>query len=557
MKRTLPLVLAALFLFSFSACSKKGEQGAGEGALGGKLVQNVPATALFFFTTSTATESYQALRKSPLYSAGTQLSGTVEDVLHAAGIGEAEATGPEAAMKALRDAGIVPGGKTDAGLFEEVVVFGDVEEGRIVLAVAASAAPGKDLQPALRSVVDALQKADVEIKDEAFGGINGYRLKVKEPAEDAFFQYAYAAASQSQMMLSTSKSILKSFFDGSARKGLPDLKTRPLFQEAMKGMPSLARSYSFGFLDMEKFKEAAASVPSLQNSVTEMKNLPVDSSAFSSAFEGSLLTDVSVVTRPKTPEDRKWLEPLAVRSSQTLIGKAPASLFFSLGVDGQIFKKLADAAKESAQGTQGGQSMLPDENVPDMKELMLGMRMNETGSPFPDILVAADTPEAGAITKSLEETLGGLAAMTGMPVSQWSEKKLGKATVRFINSPMGIGVYLTALNNIALLGTAEGVVADMVKSTEGSAPVFSTRLSPRNLDYIKREQPGIFLYIDFPRVASVLDTFQGTLAAFSGGNSAVDRAQIESLKKMGTFSLGGSWQEPLLKVHTELAPPEG
>ncbi len=551
MKRTFTLFSAALFVLLFSACTKKGGQEAGEGALGGKLVRNVPSSALFFVTTSTATDSYKALKKSPLYSARTRLSGTIEDILEAAGDGEsAGQPGPDHVIKALKDAGILPGEENDGEVFEEVTAFADVEDGRIVPAIAASAAPGKNLQPAFRSVIDALRKAQVEVDEEAFAGINGFRLKMKEPAENALFEYAYAAASEDRMMLSASKNLLESFFDDTAPGGLSDLKARPSFQEAMKGMPSPARSYAFGFFDLQKFKEAAASIPSLQESVAAVREIPVESGVFSSSFEDSLLTDASMVTGPKTPEERKWLEPFAARSSQTMLTRAPASLFFFLGLNGRIFEMLTNTAKESAQG---GPPMLPDGNV---KELMLGMRMNETGSPFPDILVAAETPEAGTITQSLEATLGGLAAMTGLPVSQWSEKKLGNATVRFINSPVGIGVYLAALSSIALLGTTEGAVNDMLKSMEGGAAAFSTRLTPKNLDYIKREQPGVFLFINFANVASVLETFQGTLAAFTGGNSTVDQSQIESLKETGVFSVGASWQEPLLKVHSELSPPE-
>ena len=551
------VLFCCLTISVLPSCSRKESGPSGDGALGGKLVQHVPGDALFFFVTNTGTESYRSLKKSPLYGAGSRLSTAVEGALRSAGGGtEEDSVKIQSILDSFRKSGIITGDPAGEDIFEEVVILALVEEGRIAVAVHASAASGRDVRPALSSLVEAFRQLDLEVQEQPFRGVNGWRFRMKEPQEDSILVSGYAAASNDHIVLSTSQKLLENLFDPAHKAGLSEIRERPSFREALKGIPALGSSYSVAFLDMQKLAQAAPSVAALKDAAAATGEVPLDSVLFSGSYETSLLSDVSILTRPKSAGDQNWVEPFRARSTQSLLVQSPNDLFLYLGLAGGALVKFSDTFKESGQEQGVAESLFGRETTDGLKEVAVGLRASQAGSPFPDVIVAADTVNAESLIKSVEESLGAVIEMTGVPAGGWNDKELQGNRIRFINSPMGLGLYLAAAGNTALVASSESAMVESLKSVSGATGNLSSRLGARMQTHISREQPGILLHIDFTKVADIVESLEGTLAAFTGGANRIDPSQINDLRSMGAVAIAASYTEPLIKLHVETSASE-
>ena len=284
-----------------------------------------------------------------------------------------------------------------------------------------------------------------------------------------------------------------------------------------------------------------------------LATVPVAAALFTGAFDRELSSDLSVVTT-ESPETKKWLEPLQSKTAQPFLAKAPGELFFYLGLDAAALAKISDALKESGQpeAAAGADALLQQEATRNLKALMIGLAANETGAPFPDLMIAGNTEDPARAAKSLEEGLSGVLGSLGLPLTEWAEKKIDGHTVRFINSPMGLGLYLATSGDALYLASNEKLLEKSLKPESS----LGKKLGQGVQQYVAKTSPAAFVHINFAQVADMMESLQGTLAAFSGGASQIEPAQVAELREMGALSVGIAFEAPLLKLHSVITAPE-
>jgi hypothetical protein len=173
-----------------------------------------------------------------------------------------------------------------------------------------------------------------------------------------------------------------------------------------------------------------------------------------------------------------------------------------------------------------------------MRGFTIGARAGQGGSPFPDLLLAIDTEQPKATSTSLEQLIS-LGLMTAGQEAQWQSKEIAGATTRYFTSIIGAGVYITPLESskAVLLATSEKAISDLLTASrdtsQGVRAAFSSALQAR----IPASSLGVF-YVNFPQVATVMDSVKGSLGMLTGGNSEIDQALDSSKIKPLGMSLG-------------------
>ncbi|NMC63976.1 MAG: hypothetical protein GYA55_12505 [SAR324 cluster bacterium] len=545
-------ILAAFLLLCASCSWWKGEEKSpGDGALGGALLKRLPPNTLFFVTTNTSLNSYKLLRQSPFFSSSMNFSRAFEDALKT-GLGQEgiEDTSVDI-INLLKKSGVLLSSDQAEDVFEEIVTFGVPIGDKLEIGVFASAASKKDLQNSLPLLIEAFRKLGTEAQEEFFDEIKGFKLNLQEKDNLGLFQYAYAASTKDFMVVSTNKEIAVEFLKNSKVSEPPEFKQNPIFQEAIKGVPNLNDSYAAGFLDLKRLMETLSKAPELKDTLEDLRNIPFDGAVFASTFQNHLSTDLSLLARPNVPEAEKWLNPLSMQSTHPFISRFPSSVFLYLGLNGKAFSKSLDISSESGLNT--GETLSSEEKN-NLKDVAIALELSRSGSPFPDIVVAAETEEPQSLLISIERTLSGLLELTGLQLGQWSTKKINDREARFINSPMGIGIFLATADKSVLLSSSETALKNALQSIDSKSGGLLKKLGSSTQTYIEKNQPCLLLHVDFRKVGELLESLEGTLAAFSGGNSQFDKKRIEDLKQTGLLSLSAVYTTPLLKIHSELLP---
>jgi hypothetical protein len=208
--------------------------------------------------------------------------------------------------------------------------------------------------------------------------------------------------------------------------------------------------------------------------------------------------------------------------------KLPGDTAFSVSFDGRFLSKI-DSLIENLKQSASADAV---EQVKNLEGFTLGLRNNSSGSPVPDIFFAVDSAKRDQLSTSLESTLGGVMSMTGQNAT-WQSKDINGTSTKFFTTLIGAGAYLSAPKDSRslLLGSSEAIMKDLLAAQTGGTGSFSANLSPTLAKQLSSANLAVF-YVNFQKVADVVDAVKNTLAMFTGGNSelnaALDSANIRS-----------------------------
>lgn len=547
------LSLSAIFvLLVLVSCTKKPESPA-EGVLGGKMLARIPATSVFFFATNTSLPAFKELKESPSYAVGARLPGAFEEAVSAM---EESAASPDsrALLDTLKKSGLVPASGSTEDSFEETVLFGDTTEGKLNIGIYASSKSAKGFSDALASLVTGLRSLNVETSEETFQKVKGFKLRLKDPELSRIFEYAYAATDGERIVFATSRSLVDNLFADSP-SGLAQLKSQPAFQDVLKGLPPLSRSFTFAYIDSQKFLDALATMPGGAEATAEARSVPVRAAAFTGSFDEVPTGDVSIAVKSGEGANKELLDALKSRSSQPLFRKLPSDLLLFAGFDASLLTKAGSAAEVSGHPEEAKQLQMNQEKISELGNMAIGLRMNDRQSPFPELIVAAEDRKPEASIAQIEETVSSLLTAFGMPSTPWGEKEIEGVKAKFWNSPLGIGIFAAASDGVLFVTTSEAALGDVQKTSRGKGKPLSGVVNKKFSEEVEKTQPPVLLFADFRKLGDLAETTQGTLSAFTGGASQIDRKQIDDMRRMGALAVAFSWGDPCVKIHAELLTP--
>ena len=527
-----------------------------EGPIGGVVASKIPASSIFFMVNNTATEAYKKLKSSPQYSASLRLTKAIQDSIKnndAENASDSEKSQIQAVFQSLQDSGMVPSSEKDSDLFAETVAFGDDSEGRINLALYASAADGKNIKKAIEPLLESLKKMNMKTEAQNFGSIAGYKMEINQANTPAVFTSIYAAATDDRLAIASSKKLVENLFNPEFKGGLNEIRARGAFQEAIKNVAAPSGQYSLGYLDVQKALQVLSATPSAQLNLDAWKASPADTIVFANSFEQTISTDIAAVVNARDETQKAWFNALSGKGKQSLMKKLPANMVFYAGIDGSLVARAQELSTDASSQEQDATPIqMVTSRFKDFGNIGVGVRSAAAENPFPDLLFLAETAKTDETMKIMEEQLDGLVKSFGLPVSPWTDKEIAGLKTRLIKSPIGVGIFLAPVNGAVVMTSSEQCLGSVAKTATGSESSLEQVIPSDFAKYLSEASVPAVAYINFSELATMLESLQGTLAAFSGGSTQIDTAQLQELKGMGTLSLALSYSQPVIRLHAAL-----
>jgi hypothetical protein len=536
--RTLRLLFALTFSLSVAtgilACSRK----EGQSALGGNnpllaetLLLKLPSTTAVFAVMDPGGEGYQRFRNSP-YSGPADAKAAFENLISQL---KQNGTGDEIVevLRRLFD-GIVkiglisPEGKyATEKVLSRVVLFGGPSGDAnlpVDLGVFARAAKECDFTEKIQILRQVLADSDLQVTSETLSGAEAFSISARNGPGKIFL-----AASKSVFGAALSRNVLEGLFSANNTNTLATLQALPEYKRATDSLGKSELPLAFMFASVNRLAPLLERAAKLDESGQfKPSELPIEAVAVQSSFPQEYVHDFGAAVTPRTESQIKMVKALERSSLPASAMKLPSDTALSLSFDGRFLSQM-DAMIENIQQTGGTDAV---EQIKNLEGFTLGLRNNSSGSPVPDIFFAIDSAKREALSAALESTLGGVMSMTGQNAS-WQTKDIAGTSTKFFTTLIGAGAYISAPKNSRslLLGSSEAIMKDLLAAQSGSVGSFSANLSPTMAKQLSSANLAVF-YVNFQKVADVVDAVKNTLAMFTGGNSelnaALDSANIRS-----------------------------
>ncbi len=111
-------------------------------------------------------------------------------------------------------------------------------------------------------------------------------------------------------------------------------------------------------------------------------------------------------------------------------------------------------------------------------------------------------------------------ASGGMPSMGWQTKDLQGISAEYMQSPLGVGVYLATKGSLVGVGSSEAMLTELFPAAPRTQPLMASLSSSGQL---------FGAYLDFPGVAAFLESLSQTLMLFTGGQQGKEGAPDDEL----------------------------
>jgi hypothetical protein len=315
------------------------------------------------------------------------------------------------------------------------------------------------------------------------------------------------------------------------------------FKKAENAVKSSEAPVSFSFLSVPRL------MPLLEQAQDEEfnpKELPVESVASFVGCSRQYVGQVAVSLSAKNEAQKKILSAIEGASLPSSSLKLPRDAAFSLSLNTAVLTKLEQVATAVDESGIDGAAL-----VKHIRGLTLGARANSNGSPFPDLLLAIDTDKPQELSALVERLLS-LGLMAAGQQAQWQSKEIAEVKARYFSTIIGIGVYMTSAKNSesVLIGTSEKALSDLIATSSDASKGIQGGLSESLKTRVPTSSLGL-LYVNFPLVATVVDSVKGSLGILGADSREIDQAFNSAyISSLGTALGDVSYTDGVLKLQS-------
>jgi hypothetical protein len=553
-------VTVALVTSPILGCSKKEgdsapqqKAGLNSSLLDEPLLQKLPNTTAAFIVMDFQGEGYKRFMASPWGSdvKGLNALKSAVDELEASGAPKEQVKVAKTLLDSLQKLGLVsPEGKSQV---EKVVsdAIGFISTRKdakipVDVGVFAQAAPGVNLAERATMLKQILAEADLKITDEQIGSVKGFAAHVPVPEEEDLTVSLYVVGTQDRFGLAFSKEAVEGLLAEGATKGLTQLKALPEFSKAEESVRSSEPALSFAFLSVDTFLKNLKEAQAAGGDEVDAADLPVTAVALSQGYGDQMVTSAGITVTPDTELQRSIFAAFENSGIPANAFKLPADTAVTLSLDARVISKLEGALKSLNDPS----AAMVVEQLKNIQGITLGLRNGDGTSPVPDLYLALDSSARDQVAASVETGIGLGMMATGQQL-QWNTKDIGGSTTRYLMTPIGVGVYVSAPKSSSTLvvATSERAIQDIVSSNGGGASL-DTSMSKALRQRVSATSTGA-LYINFVRLATLIDAVKGTMASMMGPNPELDQAlDSEQLKKLGVGIGSLSYTNGVFKIQS-------
>lgn len=551
--RALTFSLLILLVTSLPGCTRKEEkaEAPGGGLIESDLAKRLPAGSTGFALWDFGTEAAKQYKQSTWGTTGHS------NILQA--LKQIESTPQAAYVKPFIDAVTKTGLLTTEPGQPEVV-----RSGLAYLQVSETASsipalgfllvgyPGQDLKPKLAEL-------ETVFKNEGYGPVKregspgGFSIPIRMAGEQSPpIGNIHFVATDSMLAVATQENQLAGLLAPNPQGSTQAITETEQYKATLALLPG-ADQLSVGYLDVKstiaKFGKSMP-VESMPNIDQMVNAVPIESVAWSHRYREGVRDSIVARIVPRDEQQKLWLGALTGGSSHETLSKVPADVIAAVSLDGGSLARLKNTAL--AQGVSPELELMNPQlaALDSLRDLTLAIRGASSTSPFPELLLVASSTDAAKAFESLKTMIDQTLMSFGLQLGDWQEKEVNGTSVKFLMSPLGIGAFAAQSGDAVILGTSEMAVLDAVGSAKDESKSLRAHSSKSGPGLIGSSGALVYVYSNFERMSDLVQSVQGNLAMFTGGQGAMPDETIQQLKKLGVFTAAVSYKDNLMRLES-------
>jgi len=549
--KIISVLLASLLVISCTKESSSGGAGA-SGLLSSPLLSKIAPSSFTFMIWNGDSDAYKKFKKSPWgQSAKNGWLDWAEKMPESA-----KDESLKSLVLALKESGLLSTSENQPDIAKEFVGYAGFDSEKKVAQVGLliSAASGVNLKDKIGAIEKVLKSENIEAKHQSIANNDGLAIvlpavvSAKSPIKGF-----YLAASADLLSIGSDLSIVEKSFAATPANGADKIVHTPQFEKLVAASPAGSDQFLFGYIDAQALVKL---VPELAPDATEqakaqLEQFPIDGAIMTKAMGETPADFIAVATSGKSDEQKRLLAALGGTSGADSIKNAPAAISLALSLDGGIIAGIKAAALSDVP--EEAQAAMKDElgAIDGLKSLGLGVLNGSPTSPFPGVIISLQSSDPGALQNIIKKQLSGLAAGTGMPVADWQDKQVEGVKVSFVQSPMvGLGVYLSQTSDGLVLSSSEDTAREVILAGKDKKNALLATLPTDAAQMVNQSKMLLAAYGNFDKIASTIESVQGSLSAFTGGQSGLDSTTVEALRKIGSVLVAVNFDQGMFKIQS-------
>jgi len=209
-----------------------------------------------------------------------------------------------------------------------------------------------------------------------------------------------------------------------------------------------------------------------------------------------------------------------------------------LSVSGALIKLgLEQTAKEQAPVTEDHLKTLGQ-----LQSLGIALIPSEGAQLFPGISIIAQHSNAADLMVELKKSLQAQQSQSPIPLSQWQTKQVDGKSVDYILSPLGLGLYLASSGDKVILSTNEDTLKKIFQTQAGKHPRLASASTASSLAEF---------YLNADGIARLIDSLQGSLSMFTGGQPLVSPEDMKMVRSLGESFWALSYSDETIVYRSE------
>jgi hypothetical protein len=553
------LTLLLTLSLSVVGCSK--DKGVSGGRLRNQLLVDplllkLPASTAAFAIFDLDGESYKLFKNSPYAKTANarDVLESIQEKLAAVGASKEALEMAQNLFDACGKMGLVSaeGVYTPEKVVRRTVFFASPASNQklpLDFGLFSQAAKGVDLTQQLKTLRVALQEAGVETTAVNIAGGEGFSATIQNAEARLYF-----GANPAVLGASISQTAVEGLLSKNNTTTLSALQELPEYKRAVTAMPAAPGPLAFAFTSVNRFGPLLESLAALDESGQfNPKDLPLEAVAVQSSFAEEYAHNIGLAITPRSESQTKIIKALESSALPSSATKLPSDTAVALSLDPRFIQSLDSFMNEVKNSTNSAFA----QQLEFIRGITIGIRNNAGGAPIPDVLMSIDSSNRETLNSSIESSLGSLLATVGQAAS-WQTKEVAGNPTRFFSTLIGAGVYMSApkSSNTLMLGTSEGVIKDLAASQSGQGANVLSGLSSNSKGQLTSANVAL-LYLNFTRIADVVDSIKGTLAMFTGGNSELnDLLNAANIRAWGVATGNISYAPGAMLINASMNPPK-
>jgi|GEM_PF-6940056 len=272
--------------------------------------------------------------------------------------------------------------------------------------------------------------------------------------------------------------------------------------------------------------DIASRLPSLQETITEINNLPARAVLTKGSLtgEGAVTFRVATVIDKQSPRGEKWYRDLEESSIPRALASISDDAAVLLGVHAPI-GKIAASIPLPLDGQYA--------SVGSIGSVAISVLGLPAGALAPELAIVIESSAPSDLRKLVKSSLQPLAAQGGLPPSSWQVKQVAGSSTDYVLSPFGVGIFIAEVSDGVLVSSTESALTQLIKNHEGG----SSEKTAQMLRLTTGTRAPFAARVDANRLAAMARSLQATLSMLSKDAAAVKTEQIDRFGELGTMYL--------------------